>query len=392
MKSSLLCENVGSANPDIAGIGTLISFAVQAFISLVLFFWSTLLFTKWSQVASTDLPLFQETADSSIPPVTDGVTDLDQEDPGSSRPMQRLTNDLEATEKKLEILHRLFLYAIDVQTLYGIALMIAGLIVSKSLNLYHRHIIFDSVSLISVSNCAVIFNTAPVHSPFSAQNKRTYCYLSIFLFATLYFIFGVIFYLHMMHWDPSKPGQCYSPSGYTRLWTDQIYLLIIREFFYVALTLTLIYRWRRSRLWRNVARMLRTLLYGKTIAEARWKEPVDAWICECRWTVLTLAMIQFPLHLYSVVAMRRANEGLLEGGGEENRWGFGQVVAIIMLAGTLIECLKGVQEYWLWKLSSRPGRTESDISLPQVTFPRRGSQVSNCSHTVDTQANGPTNT
>ena len=53
------------------------------------------------------------------------------------------------------------------------------------------------------------------------------------------------------------------------------------------------------------------------------------------------AVMQFPLHLYFVIALRTSNEGRLVG-GDENQWGFGQIVAMVTLVPTIVECLLGV--------------------------------------------------
>lgn len=58
--------------------------------------------------------------------------------------------------------------------------------------------------------------------------------------------------------------------------------------------------------------------------------------------VLFYAFLQLPLHLYSVIALRATNQSLLEG-DSENAWGFGQVVALVMVLATLTECWKGVK-------------------------------------------------
>jgi hypothetical protein len=68
--------------------------------------------------------------------------------------------------------------------------------------------------------------------------------------------------------------------------------------------------------------------------------PREEQLLERSGTILVLAMLQLPVHLYFVIALRAVNQPLLEG-GSENSWGFGQVVAIIMLGGTLLECYKG---------------------------------------------------
>jgi hypothetical protein len=59
------------------------------------------------------------------------------------------------------------------------------------------------------------------------------------------------------------------------------------------------------------------------------------------WLIISLAMYQYPIHLYMAIALRVANERLLSG-DSENAWGFGQIVALILCAATLLECVKGV--------------------------------------------------
>ena len=53
--------------------------------------------------------------------------------------------------------------------------------------------------------------------------------------------------------------------------------------------------------------------------------------------VVLVALVQYPLHLYSTIALRLSNESLLEG-DSENSWGFGQVSALVLVANTLIQC------------------------------------------------------
>lgn len=57
--------------------------------------------------------------------------------------------------------------------------------------------------------------------------------------------------------------------------------------------------------------------------------------------IIHLALAQYPIHLYMVVAMRSSNEGLV-GGDSENDWGFGQVVALVLASATVFECFRGV--------------------------------------------------
>jgi hypothetical protein len=41
-----------------------------------------------------------------------------------------------------------------------------------------------------------------------------------------------------------------------------------------------------------------------------------------------------------VIAMRAVNEGRLTG-NSENAWGFGQIVALILMFATILECVRG---------------------------------------------------
>ncbi|KAI6758814.1 hypothetical protein HG530_011054 [Fusarium avenaceum] len=59
------------------------------------------------------------------------------------------------------------------------------------------------------------------------------------------------------------------------------------------------------------------------------------------WLIISLAMYQYPIHLYMTIALGAANESLLSG-DSENAWGFGQIVALILCATTLLECVKGI--------------------------------------------------
>jgi len=48
-------------------------------------------------------------------------------------------------------------------------------------------------------------------------------------------------------------------------------------------------------------------------------------------------VFQYPLHLYMVLTMRHWNRELLTG-DPEDAWGFGQIVALILLVPTILMC------------------------------------------------------
>jgi len=57
--------------------------------------------------------------------------------------------------------------------------------------------------------------------------------------------------------------------------------------------------------------------------------------------VTIVAMVQYPVHLYSMIALRTSNAPLLKG-DSENAWGFGQIVAVVTMFATLLECVRGI--------------------------------------------------
>jgi hypothetical protein len=73
--------------------------------------------------------------------------------------------------------------------------------------------------------------------------------------------------------------------------------------------------------------------------------------------VLAGTLVQFPLHLYMMIALRTANQGLFEGKGEhgrgENGWDFGQTIAIVLLLVTINEAWQKFWEYHGWERSLR---------------------------------------
>jgi hypothetical protein len=61
-----------------------------------------------------------------------------------------------------------------------------------------------------------------------------------------------------------------------------------------------------------------------------------AWLL--RFGLVLTALLQYPLHLYMVIAIRQSNKRSLGGDGE-NTWGFGQVVALVLLVPVFKEIL-----------------------------------------------------
>ena len=63
----------------------------------------------------------------------------------------------------------------------------------------------------------------------------------------------------------------------------------------------------------------------------------------CQKLIVTACTLEFIVHLGAVVTSKIHNEPLLDDAAIENKWGFGQVVAMMMLLTTLLECAKGFE-------------------------------------------------
>jgi hypothetical protein len=58
--------------------------------------------------------------------------------------------------------------------------------------------------------------------------------------------------------------------------------------------------------------------------------------------LLLFTFAQYFVHIYSVFALRASNQHLLTG-DSENSWGFGQVVALVMLGQPIIGVTRGLK-------------------------------------------------
>ena len=100
--------------------------------------------------------------------------------------------------------------------------------------------------------------------------------------------------------------------------------------------------------------------------------------------ILIAAVLLFPLHLYTTIALRTASQDLLEGMGSGNRWDFGRIVAVLLLGVTASEA---VGESWasiggtgLKGTGQKPRATEHQAVTVSGSGGRGG--IRSCSGTV----------
>lgn len=73
-----------------------------------------------------------------------------------------------------------------------------------------------------------------------------------------------------------------------------------------------------------------------------------------RKVILAAAFLQFPVHLYMMIALRTANQGWLGGSGEnsaqsensEDKWDFGQTASVLLLGVSVNEFLSKGWEFY----------------------------------------------
>ncbi|KAF2675445.1 hypothetical protein BT63DRAFT_450431 [Microthyrium microscopicum] len=248
----------------------------------------------------------------------------------------------EVLSKKQSVLHDLILLLSDVQTLNGIALLVSGLAQFKGLSLYNLHILYDTINFTSVSNCAGIAVTFGYKREF---RKLRIALVIIFLF--LYVGFTITFGIRLRDWSDEKAGLCYNTvtiaTSYSQHPTaDYAYIGITCPFMIIVTVIALLAMGNKDR--------------GFFKSEVSSLSPG-----QLAGNVFFYAFLQFPLHFYSVVALRASNQSRIDPASmSENEWGFGQVVSVILLAAILFECWKTWSSRWhvlfliIWKANEQP--------------------------------------
>ncbi|KAK3361634.1 heterokaryon incompatibility protein-domain-containing protein [Lasiosphaeria ovina] len=175
-----------------------------------------------------------------------------------------------------------------------------------------------------------------------------------FAFAMLYLAYVVVFANALHGWD-------YDPS--TPTWTDRIYLAVTCFYMFIVIILSfppalmanhpLVYISHEDTSPRS--RYVRAVL-----VQVPWPTWARKEIYRCH--IMVFAFLQYPLHLYSAVALRLSNENFLDS-NSEREWGFGQVMALMLVADTIIRCGKAIYGYATEERASPNAQRFRELSI-----------------------------
>ncbi|KAH8768762.1 hypothetical protein BGZ57DRAFT_898373 [Hyaloscypha finlandica] len=392
----MACRSIGQANPDIAGTGILVAFVIQSLIAVIVsgYTWilSYAIQKRWNAadpepqaslveevtqrirnfsaqrkawLESFSISVFyrvQEQIDAELLAIFAWLIGKQPEHPRQRSSESKIEDEITPTTRRLDCANRILLAGSDSQTFTGISLLISALAQSKTLNFYHMHIIYDTISLVIISNCAAsvcIFREGIVKG-----------YIRLTLIATwavLFIAYIFLFITRLQKWDNDVPSHCYKTDATARPQdlhphVDNIYIAVTSSFiclsFFYALSLSLGSQTRQLRnklsevtssmlaSWATVFTDLRisSEYFQAMIPALLLPSPMFAPATDLQYAILAIAMLQCPLHIYSIFALRASNEHYLEGGSEKE-WGLGQIAAVVLLGGNILQLVDGFIEH-----------------------------------------------
>ncbi|UKZ49599.1 hypothetical protein TrVGV298_003846 [Trichoderma virens] len=355
-ESTAECILVGEGRADLAGIGIIVGFVGQATISLCLALWA-FFFSKSSALDGNHAPGSIEFA---------------------------------IEQKRLECVSDILLVGNDIQMILGASYMISVFSVASSIDTYHLHLVFDIVSFVGVSSAAALvcwtYCNVRLHRPAIPQDVSSHLlsrhfaffrsahftprHRGAYLFAMMYLVLTILLCTNLDNWSlDHEPGRCY----FTHLVTTSSAVHPSADIIYVSITAS----------WMII------VMLAAAFSGARW-----------RHSILILAFLQFPVHLYMALALRSANQGKLEGEVHENNWDFGQTTAVVLLAMAVRELIDKCSEFFFFErdlrkrgaLPKTSGRERSDAEqsheLMGISSVEEGTGYYGASGTMDEERSG----
>ena len=171
-------------------------------------------------------------------------------------------------------------------------------------------------------------------------------HLSLYLYIVLFFALAVLLGVRLNEWNDDEEGHCYNSylvtaSENDHPSSDKIYLAFTSTWMLLSLTMSIFSTAKRVK------------------------------------KVLALALLQYPLHLYMMIALRIANTDALEGDEHESDWRFGQTVAILLFGLTFRELLIGLWRYaWFEKtVTQKRTRAREDTEARRAEHESKHNEI-----------------
>lgn len=180
----------------------------------------------------------------------------------------------------------------------------------------------------------------------------------ILIWGVLFIAYASVFGTRLQTWDDEVPAHCYKttatalPNASHPL-VDRIYIgitcLYIAGTFGFASQLAL--QSAQQHMASELPETLQILLNtSRRILSELATSSVNTPATDLQYAVLAIAMMQCPLHIYSIFALRASNERFLGNGGSEQEWGFGQITAVILLGNNVLQFVDGIASMCLFRL------------------------------------------
>jgi hypothetical protein len=206
---------------------------------------------------------------------------------------------------------------------------------------------------LSISNCAASVCV------FGEGRLKGYTRVALIsIWAVLFVAYFSIFATRLQQWDEDVPFRCYRTEAVSKAsdshpYADNIYVGVTFFFvvvsFYYAMGLALDMENRLAKFW---SRWMETLpdpgetrlpvLNSVMRQYISFNRAMIAVPTNMQMTIIQIALLQCPVHIYSIFALRRTNERYLEAGLTERDWGFGQIVAIVLLGANILPIVDGI--------------------------------------------------
>ena len=158
--------------------------------------------------------------------------------------------------------------------------------------------------------------------------------------AVLFIAYMCVFATRLQKWDNDVPSHCYKTDATARPqglhpFVDNTYIAVTFSFiclsFLYSLSLSL----------GSQMRHCQDILPVLPLSSSMYSPATNL-----QYSILAIAMLQFPLHIYSIFALRASNEHYLEGGSEKE-WGLGQIAAVVLLGGNILQFVDGFIDRYL---------------------------------------------